>query len=557
MRNPLSVYLICGANEADYLDRCLKSFKPISKELVVCLAGGNNNTSKEKEIALANGARVVTYKNKKKDWPYIDDFASARNTALKACSEEWALWVDADDELIDGAEAEIDNSIDQANKEKSIHLIAFRYWVENAGLNPIREMISRKGKCKWSNRVHESLNCTDGGKIFIVDKQIRIHRPKGYKKSSADRNFAILNDELKGTPSNLYYLQQEYFLSQQFPQAIQAGEIAVQFPVLDDTLKYEALCNLGRCHTDLNKRLKYLGEAVSLQPDRREAFYWMGLEYASKNQWHKAWASLRCSLGLDRPKAHYWNLVESIYNWQAFDLYLTACVCADKLDEHAKAKSLLPKPKISVLHATKGRNQVAWDRKQQWLGSAKSPLEIEWLFIVDHDDKDNYKPHNALRCNPSGVIHAWNHGAKNAKGEVLIQMSDDWAPCKYWDALILSAIGATNEEKVLAVSDGHRQDKLLCMAILTQKRLQKQGNMLLHEEYQQSDGIFSDNEFTQRAYDDGVVIEAKNIVLTHENPFHTGKEQDKHFKEHNKLENYQKGKAIYEKRLANNWKDAQ
>jgi hypothetical protein len=116
----------------------------------------------------------------------------------------------------------------------------------------------------------------------------------------------------------------------------------------------------------------------------------------------------------------------------------------------------------------------------------------------------------------------------------------------------LNAIGDTKAEKVLAVSDGLRQDKLLCMAILTQSRLNKQGYMF-HPDYQESDGIYSDNEHTERAYTDGVVIEAKNIQFKHENPMFTKGNVDEQLKNHNKPEFYEKGKSIYERRKANNW----
>ena len=141
MRNPLSVYLICGSNEAEYLQRVLKSFKPVAKEFVVCLAGGSASTAEEERVALDAGAKVVHYKYKRTDWPHIDDFATARNTALEACSEKWAMWVDADDEMQAGAEEIIDGAIDEAEKREA-QLIAFRYSVENAGLIPLREMCS-------------------------------------------------------------------------------------------------------------------------------------------------------------------------------------------------------------------------------------------------------------------------------------------------------------------------------------------------------------------------------------------------------------------------------
>ena len=115
---------------------------------------------------------------------------------------------------------------------------------------------------------------------------------------------------------------------------------------------------------------------------------------------------------------------------------------------------------------------------------AEKPLEIEWIFVADHDEACDYTPHQAIRCNPGGIINAWNYGAKQAKGEILVQMSDDWSPPRYWDALICSKIDNVEAERVLAVSDGLRTDKLLCMAILTQKRLRKQGGYMFHPDYQ-------------------------------------------------------------------------
>ena len=552
MRNPLSVYLICGSNEAEYLQRVLQSFKPVAKEFVVCFAGGNASTAEEEKVALDAGAKVVYYKNKRTDWPHIDDFAAARNTALDACSEKWAMWVDADDEMQPGAERIIDEAITEAEK-RDAQLIAFRYNVANAGLIPLREAVSLKGKCRWKNRVHEMLVAEDQTKIFGVDKVIRVHNPKGYKKTSADRNFAILKDVLEPTPNALYYTQQEYFLTQNWADCLKYGKLAIQFPELEDTLRYDVLCNMGRCASTTEEKLRYLGEAIACQPDRREAHYWIAVEYSAHGKWQKVWGAIRSAMSLPRPSSHYWNLVESIYQWQAMDLYETACVCVGKKEEAEKIRKAKPAPKISIIHATKGRPQIAWQRRHQWLSLARKPLEVEWIFVVDHDDPQDYTPHQAIRANPGGIINAWNYGAKIAKGDILIQMSDDWSPPRHWDALISNAIGATNDSKVLAISDGLRSDKLLCMAILTRNRLEQQGGFMFHPDYQASDGIYSDNEFTERAYNDGVVIDAKHIEFKHENPLFTGGKPDDLIKNHNKPEYYEKGKAIYEKRKAANW----
>ena len=551
MKNPLSVYLICGGNEADYLSRCLDSFKPIAKEFVVCLAGGSNPTAEEEKVALAHGARVVHYKNQRTDWPHIDDFATARNTALEACSKKWAMWVDSDDEMQPGAEAVIDEAITKA-EGIGAQLIAFRYWVENASLIPLREMVSLKGKCRWKNRVHEMLVAEDQSKIFGVDKVVRVHRPKGYKPTSAKRNFTILEDVIEPAPNALYYKAQEFYLSGKYKECIETSKQALIFGNLDETLKYDIFCNLGRCDSQENRK-RWLGEAIAICPDRREAFFYLAQEYSGEGKWLKAFSASRSSMALARPKNHYWNLNEAIYSWQAMDFYETASVCVHEEKEAEKIKKSRPTPKISIIHATRGRPQIAWQRRWQWLCMAQKPLEVEWLFMVDHDDPTDYTPHQGIRCNPGGIINAWNHGAKQAKGEILLQMSDDWTPPRHWDALISNAMGATNEEKVLAISDGLRTDKLLCMAILTQKRLEKQGGYMFHPDYQESDGIYSDNEFTERAYGDGVVIERRDIIFKHENPLFTGGTPDELIKHHNKPEHYQKGKAIYEKRKSNSW----
>jgi len=101
MKYPLSVYLIAG-NEENYIKRCIQSFAGIAKEMVVCISRGSATPDKTEEIALSLGARIVHYQNKRTDWDHVDDFATARNTALDACSSEWCLWVDADDVMAEG-----------------------------------------------------------------------------------------------------------------------------------------------------------------------------------------------------------------------------------------------------------------------------------------------------------------------------------------------------------------------------------------------------------------------------------------------------------------------
>lgn len=76
-------------DEAKTLDQCLASVKPVVDEIVVVDTG---STDDSKEIARRYGAKVL-------DFAWCDDFAAARNASLEAATGDWALWIDADEEL--------------------------------------------------------------------------------------------------------------------------------------------------------------------------------------------------------------------------------------------------------------------------------------------------------------------------------------------------------------------------------------------------------------------------------------------------------------------------
>lgn len=205
--------------------------------------------------------------------------------------------------------------------------------------------------------------------------------------------------------------------------------------------------------------------------------------------------------------------------------------------------------RISVCHATRGRPEKALACRQLWMAKAHDPWAVEWIFSVDEDDPTAGKLAAFQPLKGTGsCVAAWNRAAEHAKGDVLVQGSDDWDPPQDWDKIILERIGDTARPAVLAISDGFRKDELLCMAILTRARWEQQGRVMFAPEYDAASGIFSDNEFSLRAARDGVIVPARDVVFRHENPLFTGARQDEEFQRHNARENYEKGEAIYRSR---------
>jgi glycosyltransferase involved in cell wall biosynthesis len=116
---------------------------------------------------------------------------------------------------------------------------------------------------------------------------------------------------------------------------------------------------------------------------------------------------------------------------------------------------------------------------------------------------------------------------------------------------------ALSRPRVLAISDGARTDKLLCMVICT-KAYHCLDFFLFHPDFL---SVYSDNYFTDLAYSRGMVIEARDLVFKHDHPFFqpdtsetsvqefrygkTSKEFDKTYLEQNSPARYSQGEQIY------------
>jgi predicted O-methyltransferase YrrM len=151
-----------------------------------------------------------------------------------------------------------------------------------------------------------------------------------------------------------------------------------------------------------------------------------------------------------------------------------------------------------------------------------------------------------------GCVAAWNAGAAATGAPIVVQMSDDWLPPHKWDDLICERIGNVEKPSVLAVSDGVRQDNLLCMAICTRQYM-AQDYYLFHPEFT---GVYSDNWFTHVAYKRGQVIEARDLVFKHNHPAFGDAKMDKTYAEQNAPKQYEKGLEIYNRLLTgDDWSD--
>lgn len=71
------------------LERALSSIRSIASEIIIVDTGSTDNTI---EIAEKFNAEIVSIK-------WRDDFSYARNVGVRLASEQWVMWLDADDEV--------------------------------------------------------------------------------------------------------------------------------------------------------------------------------------------------------------------------------------------------------------------------------------------------------------------------------------------------------------------------------------------------------------------------------------------------------------------------
>jgi glycosyltransferase involved in cell wall biosynthesis len=549
----ISLCLISG-NVEEYIGRCLSSFAPIADEICVVRAIGNQEPDRTIEIAerlfltednkgnegSSNSGssfpslpsvkkfRWSEYKNAEdhKLWPHIDNFAAARQQSFDMATGDYIFWCDTDDILKSGAEF-----VRQHADRGSYPVYMFPYDIFGRGVDFTRERMVLRGAGKWKFPVHECFQFTNPNVQGVEDQRVVIqHLPHTSKTGSNERNLRIMEsipeDEL--TPGLLYHLHGELLAMPNRQQdAIEAAKKALAHPELGKPERYEIFLNLGRMAKTPEAARAFFHEAYKADPCRREALGLLTCSALDFQLYSDSLAYARQMLATTKPETESWNDRAAAYEWLGIEIYTQALRANGFRDEANRCrKNLLEqagRPTISLIHATRGRPRQASIARKLWMDLAERPDRIEHIFVITADDKISaplLRMHNVIvpagdpALGEGGCVNAWNAGALNCNGDVLIQMSDDWMPPPRWDALILERMGDLEKPKVLAVSDGHRKDDLLCMAIMT-KAYMIQDYFMFHPYF---NGVYSDNWFTREAYRRGQVIDARDLVFTHNHP---------------------------------------
>lgn len=317
-------------NEETIIARCLKSIKGIPDEIVIVDTGSTDRT---KEI-------VSEFTDKVYDFPWIDDFAAARNFAFSQATMEYILWLDADDILLEGDREQFlklkqsfNTVMDAVNMPYNLAFDQFGAVTYSLRRN---RLVRRKKNFRWIGPVHEYLEVY--GNILNSDICIT-HKDPG--KNDSDRNLKIYEKRLsKGeefSPRDLYYYANELFDHQLNNRAIEAYQKFLKTGQgwVEDILS--ACGKLADCYQNLgdkDKELEYIFKSFQYAPPRAEFCCRLGYYFLNAKQYEQGAFWYKLATQLEKPTDSWGPKIEACWTWLP---HLQLCVCYDRLGKHELA----------------------------------------------------------------------------------------------------------------------------------------------------------------------------------------------------------------------------
>lgn len=208
-------------NEIRCLERCLKSLEPLRRavpcELIMVDTGSEDGS---REIAERYADMIV-------DFPWIDDFAAARNAAMDRASGKWYLTIDSD-EWLDGNLSELVRFLRTGTVPLGI-VIQRNYYTPELDEGYSDVFVTRLARLStglhYQGRIHEGFSAVNGQPatlprtILHHDGYVGLRGEAGKEKRG--RNRTLLRMELENQPEDLRLLMSYIDCSRSEPDCLE------------------------------------------------------------------------------------------------------------------------------------------------------------------------------------------------------------------------------------------------------------------------------------------------------------------------------------------------
>lgn len=266
-------------DEQKTLSHCLASVKNLVDEIVIVDTGSKDQT---KVIAKNAGAKIF-------DFPWVDNFAAARNFSFEQATQDFILWLDADDvltfadqERFKALKAALDPATDMVLMSYDTGFEDFRvtctYWRER--------LLRRAGNYRWLEPVHEYIPLQ--GKLLYSDVHIT-HRPRVPK--TPGRYCALYEKQTALSPRGHFYYGRELRDAGHPEQAIAELNKFIDLGNLWPQGQVQACLDIADCYRRLSahyEERRTLFRSLEYATPRAENLCSIAWWYFERNNWADA-----------------------------------------------------------------------------------------------------------------------------------------------------------------------------------------------------------------------------------------------------------------------------
>ena len=197
---------------------------------------------------------------------------------------------------------------------------------------------------------------------------------------------------------------------------------------------------------------------------------------------------------------------------------------------------------------------------EAWYAACDNPEQVEYVLCV-HESRwrefwegalvAEFPAWGAVRvvCNhgPDNNVCQVNVAAHHTRGRLLVGTMDDLFPPEHWDSRLIAAVPDIDGEYIVHCGTGSpMDDDLINAGCITRARFQRTGYLL----YPAYESMYADNDMTEQARADGVVVSAREIVFEHRHPLFGKAEMDAVYAAQNRPKAYEIGAGVLDLRRA-------
>jgi glycosyltransferase involved in cell wall biosynthesis len=247
-------------NEEDNLGACLESAADLVDEIVVVDTGSTDRT---RDIARRFGARVF-------DFPWVDNFAAARNESLRHATGDWIFWLDADDRIDAPSRRRLKRLFAKLGNENQVFMMTSVCLTESGIALPMEltyiRLFRNHPEMRWKYRVHEDILAA--ARVLgarIVRTQIAIQH-SGYQDAALrmrkrKRDLRLLQLDYADDPDDpltLLKLGAAYFNLGRAAKALPILQRSLERTLPDDPIACKVYSAIVECYRLLSRKQEAL-----------------------------------------------------------------------------------------------------------------------------------------------------------------------------------------------------------------------------------------------------------------------------------------------------------